>query len=134
MRWPFQFHWLILKNILGLKKIFFQTFKNLKKKPKHFPFNLAFKAWKHDLNVLCTVLVIISGPPEISVNVEYLVSDGGKNLKSSKTALVDWQLIFDKQQQMIKQVYINLFIFRLFLKILCKKKKKRKDDQDYKLQ
>ena len=58
-----------------------------------------------------TVLVTI----EILVhNVEYL--EKTKN-KSSESALVFWQLMVGKEQQMIKQVYINLVIFHLYLKI-----------------
>ena len=59
-----------------------------------------------------TVLATIIGTHEISVqNVECLLEK-----KFSVTFLVYFQFIVDKEQQVIKQVYINLVIFSLFLK------------------
>ena len=54
---------------------------------------------------------------EISVhNAEYLLKRATN--ESSGTVLVDWQMMVDKEQQMIykkkKQVYVN---FHLFLKV-----------------
>ena len=76
-----------------------------------------------------TVLVIIIDTHKISVHdVEYLLKQKIPN-KSSEVVLVYWQLMIDIEQQMIKQVYINLVLFCLFPKILQKKKKKREKNE-----
>ena len=62
------------------------------------------------------VWVTIIGLSEKSVyNVQYLL----KKVKNESCEKVwfYWQFIGDKEQQMIEQVYINLFIFCLFLKV-----------------
>ena len=61
-----------------------------------------------DFYRIFTVLITITGTHEISVHiVEYILE---KN-ESSETALIYKQVMVDIEQQMIKQVHINLVIF-----------------------